>query len=326
MGKSARTGDLDSLYFGGGTPTLFGEERLGKLLTHLNPSPEIEITIEANPEDVTYEKLLAFRKMGINRLSIGLQSLVDDELQFLGRVHTADQAKEAVHLSYQAGFRNISVDLMYELPDQTLGSWMKTLSELRSLPFTHLSLYNLTFEEGAAFYRQKKKLEARCPPSEEAKAMLEGAESSLQELGLERYEISAFAKPGFEAKHNSGYWRGLPFLGLGPSAFSYYRGSRFRNYAHFSKYLGAIKEGLSPVDFTETLPYPDNIKELLAVELRLLKGVDLNAFQKRHGRLPEELHTSIKNLISQGYLEIDRRIRLTDHGRLFYDTVASEII
>lgn len=318
--------EITTLYLGGGTPTLFGEERLADLLSHLNPPPGIEISIEANPEDVTYEKMRALRKMGINRLSIGLQSLVDEELKFLGRTHSAFEAKEAVHISHRAGFENITIDLMYELPDQNLSSWRKTLAQLESLPFTHLSLYNLTFEEGAAFYRNRKSLEKRCPPSDEAKEMLEYATEYLRSLGLERYEISAFAKPGYEAKHNSGYWRGIPFLGLGPSAFSYYEGSRTQNFAHFRKYLDAVEKGESPVDFSETLPYPDNLKELLAIELRLIKGVDLDEFQMRHGLLPQELLVALTKLKAEGFLEMRQDAVLTGQGRLFYDTVASEII
>lgn len=310
--------EIVSIYFGGGTPTLFGVEPIHRILEQISVANDCEITIEANPEDVTLSLMEGYKKAGINRVSIGVQSLQDDSLQILERTHNSNKAVQAIHDTYQAGISNISIDLMYELPDQTPQSFAKTLSRLESLPITHLSLYNLTIEPHTAFYKRTLKL----PSDQDNFAMLNMAVEHLEKIGLKRYEISAFARPGCESRHNVGYWTARPFFGLGPSAFSYFNGKRFRNCANINKYLQVLKAGESPVDFEETLPYPQNVHELLAVELRLLKGVDLAHFD-----IPLETKSTLDRLIDDKFLVIEsKRLRLTEKGRLFYDTIASEIV
>jgi len=307
-----------SIYFGGGTPTLFGVEAIQTILEKIGVPPDCEVTIEANPEDVTVELMRGYKQAGINRVSIGVQSLQDDSLQVLERTHNGQKAIKAIWDTHEAGIPNISIDLMYELPDQTPESFEKTLKQLNSLPITHLSLYNLTIEPHTAFYKRTLKL----PSDEENFAMHTMAVQQIEKIGLKRYEISAFAKPGFESRHNVGYWTARPFLGLGPSAFSYMNGKRYRNCANINKYLAAVRNGESPVDFEETLPYPQNVHELLAVELRLLRGVDLTRFN-----IPEETKLSIERLIRENYLvQEGQKLKLSEKGLLFYDTVASEII
>ena len=317
---SERKAPVKTLYFGGGTPTLMGAARLKILIDAINPNPSCEITIEANPEQLTEKLAQELAAIGINRVSIGLQSLNDSELKILGRTHNAEEAKKAVHNAYNAGIKNITVDLMYELPTQTLSSWEKTLDQLSELPISHLSLYNLTIEPDTAFYRKKEQLEKQVAPSETCKQMLDLAVRKLALLGLQRYEISAFAKPGFEAVHNTGYWTGEPFIGLGPSAFSYTEGSRYRNACNFPKYLNPETR----VDFREKLPYPENIKELLAINLRLLKGVDLTQFEKRWGKLPIETHETLQK--SSYVTTKNNSFQLSQEGCLFYDTLAAELI
>lgn len=318
--KSQITTPITSIYFGGGTPTLMGPARLKKLLDRITPPPSAEITIEANPEQLTPSLAEELRAIGINRFSIGIQSLNDCELKILGRTHSAAEAKAAV---LNAGIENITIDLMYELPGQTLDSWRNSLEQLSELPITHLSLYNLTFEPNTPFYRKKEQLQSQVPPSKICKKMLDMAVEKLAQLGLKRYEISAFAKPGFEAVHNSGYWRGDSFFGLGPSAFSFFEGKRFRNACNFPKYLNPKTR----YDFTEELPYPDNLKELLAINLRLFEGVNLKQFQNRWGELPTTTRQTLKQLEQRGYLNrVQERLTLSDQGLLFYDSVAVEII
>ncbi len=313
---------MTSIYFGGGTPTLFGAHRIEKLLQLFSPEGDVEITIEANPEDVTVELMRDLNAAGVNRVSIGIQSLDDTLLARLGRGHSAAKAKDAVTDTYTSGFENITIDLMYDIPGQTLAMFEETLKEIAALPITHLSLYNLVFEPGSLFFKQRKKHVPHLPPEEISLALLNLALSHLEKAGLKRYEISAFARPGFKARHNTGYWLGRPFIGLGPSAFSYIDGRRFRNVCNLKKYLQAVREGSSPLDFEEKLPYPQNIHELLAVNLRLVEGVDL----KKWGPLPKETEETIARLIEEGYLEKKERLALTERGLLFYDTVASEII
>lgn len=309
---------ITSIYFGGGTPTLFGPEPIFQLIDLVkHKTSDCEITIEANPEDVTVELMTAYKKAGINRVSIGVQSLDNTSLQVLERTHDAQKALDAIWITHDIGIENISIDLMYELPNQTLESFQRTLEAIKPLPITHLSLYNLTIEPHTAFFKRSLKL----PSDDEGLLMLSSAIQALENRGLNRYEISAFAKNGYESRHNLGYWTARPFWGLGPSAFSYMDKTRSRNIANINRYTKALNEGSLPIDFTETLPYPQNVHELLAVNLRVLEGVDLNHFD-----LPPTTHDKIQTLIDQGYLEKSPRLKLTEKGALFYDHVATELI
>lgn len=316
--------EIISIYFGGGTPTLFGPEPIQKILETIfresRIAPDCEITIEANPEDVSLPLMQAYKHSGINRISIGVQSLQDDSLIILQRTHNASKAVEAIHTAYSAGLENISIDLMFELPDQTPKSFEQTLHQLQELPISHLSLYNLTIEAHTSFYKNRESLSL--PSEEDNLEMLQAALAHLESIGFQRYEISAFAKKGRVSRHNTGYWKGRRFFGLGPSAFSYSEGSRFRNCANLSRYIKAIEQNKSPIDFSETLPYPQNIHELLAVQLRLLDGVDLTQWS-----FPQITENRMSKLIDEGFIEKQKNIvKLTEKGLLFYDTVASEII
>lgn len=306
---------VTSIYFGGGTPSLFSS---GEILQRLPKDPDCEVTIEANPEEATLELFERLLQEGFNRLSLGVQSLDDRSLQTLERTHSAKKAQQAILDAKKAGFQNISIDLMYDLPNQTAASWNYTLDQLSSLPIQHLSLYNLTIEPHTAFHKRK----VSQPSSELSLQFLHSALAKLENMGLKRYEISAFAKEGFESRHNTGYWTGRPFLGFGPSAFSYWEGERFRNTANLRKYLDALKNGSEPVDFREKLPYPQNVKELFAVQIRLREGVDPSSFD-----LPPETFKSLDKLQSLRLIEKkNARIYLTESGLIFYDSVAEELI
>lgn len=320
-----------SIYFGGGTPTLLESAYLEKILTTIHStatvSKQCEITIEANPENVTPSLMENLHNLGINRVSIGVQSLEDDLLKILERTHNASKAIQAIEQTYAAGIKNISIDLMYDLPTQTTMHFKKTLQKLGTLPITHLSLYNLTIEPNTAFHKRQEKLMPLLPSSEESLHMLEAAEEQLEKIGLLRYEISAFARQGFFSHHNTGYWTARPFFGLGPSAFSFFEGKRLRNIAHLRRYCELLDGGNSPVDFEEQLPFPNNVHELLAIELRLFAGVDVKNFQKRHGDLPASTHALLTKLCAEGLLQKkDHTFALSQKGRLFYDTIAEEII
>ncbi len=321
-----------SIYFGGGTPTKLAPQEYALLLDAIRGSgidvaQDCEITLEANPEDISLSLMREFQALGINRVSLGVQSLVDEELILLGRSHNASRSLKAIHEVYDAGIVNISIDLMFELPSQNVATWEKSLYALSELPITHLSLYNLTFEPHTVFFKNKNQLIPQLPPDEERLKMLQTAIAHLESMGLKRYEISAFAKKGMHSRHNTGYWTARPFFGFGPSAFSYWDGARFSNVAHFNKYLNFLDQNCFPVDFEEKLDYPHNLQELLAVRLRLAEGVDLTAFTQAHGSLPKELEQTLRSLASKGYLSWEGDIlKLTAQGQLFYDTVASEII
>ncbi len=305
---------ITSIYFGGGTPSLYGG--IQELLEKIPRAPDCEITIEANPEESDIALLTHFRSIGINRLSLGVQSLDDRSLQTLERIHSAEKARQAIFNAQKAGFENVSIDLMYDLPGQTEESWRYTLDQLGDLPIHHLSLYNLTIEPHTSFHKRK----VETPTGDLSLRFLTAALERLEAIGLKRYEISAFAIPGHESRHNLGYWTARPFLGYGPSAFSYWEGERFRNIANINRYSQALKAGQSPVDFRERLPYPANANELLAVRLRLKSGVDIKS-------IPQETESAIVKLKEMGLLKQEgTQLQLTERGTLFYDTVASEII
>ncbi len=320
--------ELVSIYFGGGTPSLLAPSILHDLLEEIRKGPiaiskNCEITLEGNPEKTTKEGMQDFLKAGINRVSLGIQSFDEDLLKILGRTHSAEEGKKAVYASHEAGITNISIDLMYELPHQTISTWEHSIEEAIKLPITHLSLYNLVFEPNTVFYKKRSSLTPNLPNEEDALAMLNIATKKFPEADLARYEISAFAKKGYESVHNTGYWTGRPFLGLGPSAFSYLEGRRFRKTSHLKKWAESIEKGLTSEDFTEKLTPEASQKELLAIELRLLKGVDLVKFPSLFPSLAESVETLVaKNLLKKE----DSILSLTEEGLKFYDTVASELI
>jgi oxygen-independent coproporphyrinogen-3 oxidase len=288
---------------------------------------DCEVTLEANPEDMTLSLACQLLSAGINRISIGVQSFNDQELVLLGRTHNASRATEAIEAVHRAGIDNITIDLMYELPGQTLNRWESTLRALSDLPITHLSLYNLTFEPQTVFFKHQSQLLPQLPPAEERLQMLQQAVQALEAIGLKRYEISAFAQPGRHSRHNTGYWIGRPFFGFGPSAFSYWEKRRFSNSSNFNKYLNLMNQGCFPVDFEEQLPHPRDLQELFAIRLRLLEGVDLKQFAELYGALPASIEKALCTLIEKGWIEQERDfVRLTASGQLFYDSVAMEII
>ena len=288
----------------------------------LNLHPKIEITVEANPEELSLKTIKKLKQAGVNRLSIGVQSFDDDLLSLLGRTHSSQKAKEALLEAHGNGLTNLTIDLMTELPHQTLASFEKTLQEATSLPISHLSLYNLTFEPGTVFKKKEKLLKLHLPKENEALQILEKAVFHLEQNGLKRYEISAFAKEGYEAVHNTGYWTGRPFMGFGPSAFNFYEGRRFRNACNLRKYYDLLTKNEEPIDFEETLPYPANQHELLTIQLRLKRGVNIRDFS-----LPPTALKPIADLKKEGLLEEANEIlRLTSKGALFYDSVAETLI
>ncbi|HEY4832293.1 MAG TPA: radical SAM family heme chaperone HemW, partial [Waddliaceae bacterium] len=325
---------LRSIYFGGGTPTLLGPRYIQFILSwireYFGNIENLQITLEANPEEINHSLIQSYVEAGVNRVSIGIQSLDDRLLQLLSRQHSADKAINAVHTVSGAGISNISVDLMYDLPQQTIESWETTLKRVRDLPLSHLSLYNLTIEPHTVFFKRQESIKKHLPDEDTSLKMYEMAIQEFEENGLQQYEISAFHREGFYSKHNVGYWIGRPFLGLGPSAFSYWQGKRFRNVANLHKYCRALTAGESAIDFEEELLDKAKIRELLAINLRLREGVDLHHFEMRHGRhgrLDKELLAAITNLQEDGFLfQSAGHISLTYKGMLFYDTVASQII
>lgn len=322
---------IATIYFGGGTPSLFAPFRISQILEWIRNIcivlPDVEITLEVNPENATFELMQAYSKIGINRVSIGIQTLSDDLLSILGRLHSSQTARDAICTTYRAGIENISIDLMYDLPKQTLNHWVSTLDQLAELPLSHLSLYNLTIEPGTLFFKKQKELSPLLPDSESSLAMYEMAIQKLEKAGFKQYEISAFARPGAESRHNIGYWTGRPFLGLGPSAFSYWEEKRFRNVANLNRYCQSLMEGKSPIDFEEKLDSEAHRRELFVIQLRIRQGISLKTFSQQHGTLDQATLITMNRLEKEGYLnQFEGHITLTHRGLLFYDMVAAELI
>ncbi len=313
-----------SVYFGGGTPSLLTHKRLQTLTNLIRSeaqlSTDCEWTIEANPESCSAEDLSFYQSIGLNRISFGVQSFQDNLLHVLGRTHSSSKAKEAVHRAHKAGFDNITIDLMYELPHQTIDDWHTSLKEACSLPITHISLYNLTIEPHTGFARKKEELEKTLPSPEICRDMYEMAISELTNRGFDHYEISAFCKDNRYSRHNTGYWTGRPFLGLGPSAFSFFNNRRFQNTAHLVRWAHLLKDGKSPIDFVDEVSLEERKRELFAVGLRMLCGVE-------EGSVPDTCRDEVTKLIELGLLCHKKgRLHLTHKGILFHDTVASMLI
>jgi oxygen-independent coproporphyrinogen-3 oxidase len=315
--------EIISIYFGGGTPSLLDEEFFFEILKHFKITKKTEITIETNPENATLKKFKNLKKIGINRVSIGVQSFDDNLLKILNRNHSSKDAIKAIK-NIQSSIDNISIDLMYDIPNQSIFSFEKTLCTIEKLNIKHISLYNLTFEENTLFFKNKEKYLPLIPEEKESLKMLNKATSYLKKNNFLRYEISAFCKKNYRSIHNIGYWTQREFIGFGPSSFSYIFKKREKNISNIKTYIKNIFENKSIIDFAETLSYPKNVKELLLINLRLIEGVDLNFFEKNNQKLPLD---TIRYLDNSIFISKNKnRYKLSKKGLIFYDTLASEII
>jgi oxygen-independent coproporphyrinogen III oxidase len=329
--KNLRDKQITTIYFGGGTPSLFGPHRIASVIDYITKHYEVdssaEITLEINPENITTEIIQQYCHAGINRASIGIQTLDSALLQTLGRTHDPRMAIDAVHATTRGGISNISIDLMYDLPHQTLEHWSSTIQQAQELPIQHLSLYNLTIEPHTQFFKNREFLSSTIPNEDVSHAMLEMAIVAFEKMGLLQYEISAFARPGCESRHNAGYWTARPFWGLGPSAFSYWEGKRFQNVSHLNQYCSFVGQGKSPVAFEEELDFDARRRELFVIQLRLRRGVCVFDFVKQNGDLEEEMKRKLDDLIVEGCIAFESgSYVLTKKGMFLYETIASELI
>ena len=326
-----------SVFFGGGTPSLLEGEDIARLLQGIQEIFSFvsypEITLECNPGTAEKRKLAAFRLAGINRLSMGLQSMDDAQLRILGRIHTRSTFLESFSLAREAGFDNINIDLMYGLPGQDVSSWERTLQETLSLRPDHISAYSLIIEEGTPFYsiyheadilRREGKDQKLLPGEETEREMDELCLQMMSTRGLIRYEISNYALPGKECIHNIGYWTRKDYIGFGLGAASLWKGARFQNTASLKEYL----EG----DFTrkeETcLSRQDEMAETMFLGLRLTGGISIKAFEERFKESPETVYKKqIAELSAKGLLRIqDDFIQLTARGRDLANPVMAEFV
>ncbi|OGQ02688.1 MAG: hypothetical protein A2W38_05400 [Deltaproteobacteria bacterium RBG_19FT_COMBO_58_16] len=345
-GPAPQTRLLQSVYIGGGTPSLFSPQSIARIIGSVKaaftPAPDCEVTIEANPDSIDEAKLDGYLKAGANRLSIGVQSLDDAELKTLGRVHTADKAVLAFKSARKAGFANIGADLIFGIPGQSEARFASSLSRLIALCPEHISVYGLTYEEGTPMTAVKEAggFDGRLPTDEVEEAMYRLAQAMLAEGGYCHYEVSNWALPGFESRHNRRYWLGGEYLGLGSGAHSYMRagtnggpwGVRWWNDASIERYCALIMdtdgEGGSARAFTEKLGRREAMVESLMLGIRMPgRGVEGAQFRRAFGLFPAEAFPRCAALISQGLLRLrGDDLLLTDRGLLLSDSVFAELL
>jgi len=317
-----------TLYVGGGTPTALPLSLLGDVLSACHASFDVaagaEVTVEANPGTVDEGYLAGLLAAGVNRLSLGVQSFDDDELRLLGRLHDADQARQAYRQARAAGYRNVNLDLIFGLPGQTVTKWQATLQQAFDLGPEHLSLYALTLEEHTPLAGRIARGELPAPDDDLAAEMYELAETELARAGYVHYEISNWARPGFECQHNLIYWHNQPYLGLGAGAHSWFAERRWANVRVPQIYVENVARGHLPVTEGEEIGQALEMAETAILGLRLVEeGVALGAFRARFGiEFTDVYGREVEELVDLGLLETTPgRVRLTRRGRLLGNQV-----
>lgn len=321
---------ISTIYFGGGTPSTMQIDEIKELLDavnqYYNVSDYAEITLETNPDDLCEKYLKLLRKIGINRLSIGIQSFENEILAHIHRRHTAEQAINSVKQAQQYGFENISIDLIFGLPGETVASWKKQLRKGLELDVPHFSVYGLTYEKNTPLWKQWQKGKVMPIDDDMEVQMFDITRQTLQEAGYEHYEVSNFAKEGFQSRHNSNYWNGTPYLGIGPAAHSYDGISRRWNVASIRQYYQAVFADKTYFD-QENLTLFDRINDRIMLSLRTAKGIDLKLFKTDFGEKYTEQLISDAKKIEVGKLKIDKeQIILTENGLLIADRIISELL
>ena len=321
---------LETIYFGGGTPSLLKAGEIASVLETLHTyfmfTGNMEITLEANPDDIEPELLREYLSMGINRLSIGIQSFFDDDLQYLNRTHSGQRAEESIAEAKAAGFSNISLDLIYGIPTLTPEKWEKNLEKSFSLDVPHISTYSLTVEPKTALDLLIRKKKMPGPDEEQVLEHFRILMQKMKEHGFEHYEISNFCKNGHYSRHNSMYWNGTHYLGLGPSAHSYNGTSRQWNISNLIQYITQIKENDRFFE-SEELTMSQRYNEYVMVSLRTMWGCDVRKIRNEFGPETEVRFLSLVSrfLESGEMIEKDGVYYVTDEGKLFADGIASEL-
>lgn len=309
-----------SIFLGGGTPSILSPEQISRIMNAIreaageNLFPDAEITIESNPGTLTMDKLNVYQKLGINRISMGLQSTHDEELKLLGRMHTYEEFLQGYHMARKAGFQNINVDLMSGLPGQTLKTFEETLERIIALNPEHISAYSLIIEEGTRFYEMYGTEEGKkqLPDEETDRLIYHKTKEILKKAGYERYEISNYAKKGMESRHNLSYWTGIAYLGLGLGASSYFDNKRYYNEENMKYYLQALHKKESVLHLEETLTIQDKMEEFMILGLRLMCGIEKKEFFHQFSVTIEEAYGEvIKKLTALGMMK-------EEGGRLFF--------
>lgn len=322
--------EVSTVFIGGGTPSSIKKEYIESLCCVLREKYSLsdprEITIEANPGTVDFDKLLAYQSSGINRISFGLQSAIQEELSYLGRIHTYEEFLQGFHWAREAGFENINVDLMSAIPLQNLQSYEMTLRKTARLGPEHISAYSLIIEEGTPFFEDQH-LEADLPSEDEEVRMYQMTGEILGEYGYRQYEVSNYAKKGCECRHNLGYWSAVPYLGVGLNASSYLEEKRFDHSADMNEYL-STKDFCRSYQETKPLSINEQMEEFMFLGLRKNQGVSKTLFKHRFKRSIESVYQNvIENAVEHGWMqEKNDFIRLTKDGILISNQILCEFL
>lgn len=322
---------VETVYLGGGTPSLLSVAQAEKILNAVRKNFSVisdpEITVEVNPDDIRAGYIRSLAAIGVNRISVGVQSWDDGRLKFLGRRHTARQSAEALETAFSEGIKNVSADLIYGLPGMTTADLRQDIEKTLTFPVTHISAYHLTIEEGTPLHRLREKGKLTETDEETSSSMFMLLISLLREKGFLHYEISNFALEGYISKHNSAYWRQVPYIGLGPSAHSFDRRSRQWNVSDVKEYIRSVNEGTVSFE-REELDRFTLFNEYIMTALRTVWGIDLAHVENSYDK---ELHDYLVNMsgkyIRYGLMKRERdTLALTDQGRMISDNIIAELL
>ena len=322
---------VQTIYFGGGTPSRLNRNQIKRILDEIHKyfivDVNNEITLEANPDDFSKEYLKSLKELGVNRLSVGIQSFDDNDLQLMKRKHSVSQAVRAINIAQDVGFENISVDLIYGLPDLKIKNWEKNINEALDLNIQHISAYHLTIEPNTLFHKLRKNKKLNLPTEDESLEQFKRLVEKTQEKGFLQYEISNFAKDGSISLHNTNYWMGVKYLGLGPSAHSYNLTSRQWNISNIHEYMDAILNRKIPCE-TEKLTKNEKYNDFVITSLRTMWGVNSEKLKKDIGGKYEKYFLSkTKSLIEKNLLiKSGNQFKLTEKGIFISDSILREFL
>ena len=324
--------EIDSIFVGGGTPSILNEEEIKILFDNINLNFKIkedaEITMECNPGTLTLNKLKIMKKCGVNRLSIGVQAVQNHHLKYIGRIHTFEEFEKNYHEAKKVGFDNINIDLMYALPNQTKEDWMESLEKVVNLNPTHISAYSLILEENTELFDMYERKEFKLLDEDTDIEMYEYTINYLKSHGYNQYEISNYAKKGFECKHNILYWKCENYVGIGTSASGFLDEIRYNNLFEIDKYEELILNGKKPIEWEEKLSIKDKIEESIFLGLRMNEGIKFKDFKNKYDfNFLEEYKNEIEKLTKLQLIDINETgMKLTQKGKEISNSVFVEFI
>lgn len=330
--EEIRGKEIDTIFVGGGTPSILNQDEIKFLFNNIKSNFKIkndsEITMECNPGTLTLDKLNTMKECGVNRLSIGLQAVQNKHLEYIGRIHTYEEFEKNYYQAKEVGFENINIDLMYALPNQSKKDWMESLEKVVKLNPAHISAYSLILEENTELFNMYEKNEFKLLDEDTDIEMYEYTIKYLKSHGYNQYEISNYAKEGFECKHNILYWKCKNYVGLGASASGFLNEIRYNNFSELDKYEGIIHSGKKPIEWKEKLSIKDKIEESIFLGLRMNEGIEFKHFHEKYNvNFREVYKNEINKLEKMKLIEIsDKGMKLTQKGREISNSIFVEFI